>query len=144
MNLLTEVAKTKAYRVTDKRRRILQVIEANAPLTADEIYLHIRQDCQINLSTVYRNIKTLLEMGLIRKILTSEGRAEQYEIADHQCEHSVECVHCGATVNFSGCLFNQMIKTIEAQTDFQVERHNLEIYGVCPQCKGKSKGKASE
>jgi Fur family ferric uptake transcriptional regulator len=136
MNLVTEAKKDKAYRLTTQRRRILQVIEANAPLTADEIYLKVRQDCQVNLSTVYRNIKTLLRMGLVRKILTSESRAEQYEIMDRHCEHSVECVRCGATMNFSCCLFNQMVKTIEAQTDFQVERHCLEIYGVCPRCKG--------
>jgi Fur family ferric uptake transcriptional regulator len=137
MNLVENI-KEKGYRLTPKRKWILQIIEENGPLAVDQIFIKVRERGQVNLSTVYRNINILLGMGLIRKVYVSEGHADQYEIVRRTCEHSVECVHCGATVVFSGCLFNQMIQTIEAQTDFQVNQHRLEIYGVCPKCQKKN------
>lgn len=139
MDLAMENMKEKGYRLTPKRNLILQTIEKGGPLTADQIFIKVRQDCQLNLSTVYRNIIILLRMGLIRKVVAVEGHADQYEIVDEQCEHLVECVQCGAKVGFAGCLFNQMIKSIEAQTDFQVKQHHLDIYGTCPRCKQKNK-----
>lgn len=138
MNLPDEDIKEKEHRLTPKRNLILQAIEADGPLAADQIFMRVRQQCQVNLSTVYRNINILLQMGLIRKVFTAEGHADQYEVVRRTCEHSVECVQCGATVVFSGCLFNQMIHTIEAQTDFQVNQHRLEIYGTCPKCQKKN------
>jgi Fur family ferric uptake transcriptional regulator len=129
-------AKTK-YRLTAKRQRILKIIETDAPLTADQIYLRVRQTGQVNLSTVYRNLKILLEMGLIRKVFAVDGHAEQYETPKDTCEHSVICTKCGATVSFSGCFFGQIINTVENQTDFQIKQHRLEIYGLCPRCKKK-------
>jgi Fe2+ or Zn2+ uptake regulation protein len=138
MNLPAENMKGKGYRLTPKRNWILEVIEEEAPLTADQIFMKVRQHCRVNLSTVYRNINILLKMDLIRKVISVEGHADQYEIAEHNCEHEVKCIQCGATVTFSGCLFNQMVKMIEAQTDFQVKRHHLDIYGTCPRCKGKN------
>lgn len=135
MTLSKEMIKDKGYHLTPKRTEILKAIDEAAPLTAEEILMKVRQQCRVNLSTIYRNINILLEMGLIRKVLLSEGHADQYEIVNHQCKHLVECVHCGATVAFSECLFNQMIKVIETQTNFQIKHHHLEVYGVCPQCK---------
>jgi Fur family ferric uptake transcriptional regulator len=124
-------------RLTAKRRRILDVIRLDAPITADEIYMKVRQDCQINLSTVYRNIHILLQMGLIRKYLTTEGHASQYTIAAKHCQHLLECACCGATVTVTKCFFEQMAKAIEEQTDYLVQGHQLVIYGLCPQCRVK-------
>jgi Fur family ferric uptake transcriptional regulator len=135
MKLSAENLKEKGRRLTTKRKWILQIIEENGPLAVEEIFIKVREGCQVNISTVYRSINILLGMGLIRKVFVSEGHADQYETVKRTCEHSVECVQCGATVIFSGCLFNQMIQTIEAETDFLVNQHRLEIYGICPKCR---------
>jgi len=135
MNLSVENIEEKGRRLTPKRKLVLQAITESGPITADQIFMKVCRQCRVNLSTIYRNINLLLRMGIIRKVAVSRSHADQYELVTHNCEHSVECVNCGATVVFSGCLFNQMIQTIEAQTDFQVKQHRLEIYGTCPRCR---------
>jgi Fur family ferric uptake transcriptional regulator len=139
MNSHRDPGENSDYRLTAKRRRILDVIRMDAPITADDIYMKVRQDCQINLSTVYRNINILLQMGLIQKFLATEGHASQYMITADHCHHLLECACCGATVTVTKCVFDQMAKAIEDQTDYLVQGHQLIIYGLCPQCRVKAR-----
>lgn len=137
MDKQLERFKKSGYRLTQKRFEILEALAEGLSLSADDIMTKISRRCKVNLSTIYRNLNCLLKMGLIRKV-NSLDQADRYELVKHDCQHALECVKCGATVIFSECIFDQMVKEIESKTNYQVKQHHIEIYGTCPTCKTKS------
>jgi Fur family transcriptional regulator, ferric uptake regulator len=129
LNLLKE----NGYKLTRQRCKILKALEVNSSLSADEILAQIHGECSVNLSTIYRNLHILLEMGLIRKA-NNIGQADHFELIRHHCTHALLCLECGEKVLFSECVFDQMLNEIESKTKFKVKHHNFEIYGLCPKC----------
>ena len=128
--------KEHGLKLTKQRYEILGALEDGPPLKAEEICVLVSKHCRINLSTIYRNLNILMRMGLIRKV-NSVDQADQYELVRHNCKHALECLKCGAKVVFSDCIFDQLVKTVEQKTNYQVKKHNLELYGTCPSCMSK-------
>ncbi len=125
--------KEQGYKVTKQRCEILDVLEDSPPLAAEEIFVLVNKHCKVNLSTVYRNLAILQKMGLIRKV-NSLGQADQYELIKNKCKHVIECLKCGNKVVFSECFFDQLVIDIESKTQYKIKKHNLELYGICPDC----------
>jgi Fe2+ or Zn2+ uptake regulation protein len=125
--------KNQGYKLTKQRHEILEALDASPPLVAEEIFNFVKKRCKVNLSTVYRNLAILQKTGLIRKV-NSLGQADQYELVKSNCKHAVECLKCGAKVVFSECFFDQMVKEVESKTHYTIKKHNLELYGTCPNC----------
>lgn len=133
MSEQVDVLREQGYKLTRQRCEILEALEDSPPLMAEEIYHLVRKRCKVNLSTVYRNLGILLRMGLIRKV-NSLCQADHYELVKSNCQHVLECLKCGKKVFYSECFFEQMVNNIEVKTNFKVKKHNLEIYGTCPNC----------
>jgi Fe2+ or Zn2+ uptake regulation protein len=125
--------KEQGFKLTKQRCEILETLEDSPPLMAEEIFRLVNKHCKVDLSTVYRNLSTLQKMGLIRKV-NSLGQADQYELVKNHCKHDLECLRCGAKVVFSECIFDQLVQEIELKTHYKVKKHNLELYGTCPNC----------
>jgi Fur family transcriptional regulator, ferric uptake regulator len=130
-NLLKE----NGFKLTKQRCKILEALEGDVPLSAEEILEQIGQKCKVNLSTIYRNLNILLKMGMVRKV-NSIDQSDHFELVKHHCHHALLCLECGEKVFFSECAFDQVVKEIESKSRFKVKHHNFEIYGLCPKCNG--------
>jgi Fur family peroxide stress response transcriptional regulator len=128
--------KENGYKLTRQRQAILTALAADRPLDAAEIYQRVKKDCRINLSTIYRNLHILLEMGLARKVNSPE-QADRFEPIGRECRHTLSCSQCGVQVTLAKCAFGKLIQGLETQTRFKIDRHHLELFGTCPRC-GKS------
>ena len=85
------------YRLTAPRRKLVDLLlQAEAPLTAEQIYQRARRSkLDANLSTVYRNLATLREMGWLDAVPGTNGeRYYQMHTSDEQ-RMSVLCLDCG-------------------------------------------------
>ncbi len=128
--------KEHGYKLTKPRCLILDALDDSPPLGAEEIFRLINKTQPVNLSTVYRNLSILMKMGLIRKV-NSIGQADQFELVRNHCQHTLECLRCGARVFFTGCVFDQIVREVESETHYRIKKHNLELYGTCPECLNK-------
>jgi Fe2+ or Zn2+ uptake regulation protein len=84
-------------RLTAPRRKLVDLLlQAEAPLTADEIYHRARRArLGANLSTVYRNLATFCDLGWLDVVPGSNGeRYYQVHASDEQ-RLSVLCLDCG-------------------------------------------------
>lgn len=92
---------------------------------------------QIGIATIYRNLKTLLDEGIIQTVnLPGENaRYEAMHAAAHH-HHHFHCVPCDRVFDVEGCPgpMNDM-----APKGFLIERHELTFYGVCADCAAASK-----
>ena len=85
------------YRLTAPRRTLVAILlQAEAPLTADEICRRTRRArAEVDLSTVYRNLAAFCEMGWLDAVPGANGeRYYQVRRAEEQ-SMSVVCLDCG-------------------------------------------------
>lgn len=125
-------------RYTASRRRLVDVLAAaGSPLSINEV---LARAPGLPQSSVYRNLATLEQAGVVVRIGTGDdfGRYELAEpIGDHH--HHLVCTTCGRITDFT------MPEHLEALMDdaalhagetagFRAEAHRLDLLGQCRQC----------
>lgn len=118
---------------TEQRRAIRSAIEqAQGPLRAAEVLEVARQQVPgLGIATVYRNLRTLLETGLLT-VVELPGEPNRYEIAGKKHHHHFRCDACRRVLDIAGCS-----RSIDhaAPRRFEVEGHELVLFGRCPDCR---------
>lgn len=124
-------------RSTRQRAAILDALKgARRPLSSQEV-LDAARDVvpMLGIATVYRNLKALHAAGDIM-LVTLPGEAPRYEMAHaaHEHHHHFQCTQCQRVFDVHGCAgdFSTM-----APPGFLVQGHEITLYGVCAECRGK-------
>lgn len=141
-NLLRE----KGLKVTTQRLAVLTVLsqKADSHLTAEEIYDLVKvENPEIGLATVYRTVQLLLELKIIDRIYLDDGYVRYelgnvFEDEDGHHHHHLICVKCGKVTSFQGDLLEEFEKRMEEQTGFQIQDHDVKLYGYCADCRRKA------
>ena len=98
-----------------------------------------RQGHPVSLTTVYRNLSLLVEADIIRRADWQEtGRqgGSYYErIWGRQHHDHLACSRCGKQVEFSYPAIDLLQDAVAKEYGFTLERHCLELIGICPECK---------
>ncbi|MDD4689323.1 MAG: transcriptional repressor [Eubacteriales bacterium] len=101
--------------------------------TAEEVYEQVKHEIHdISLATVYRNLKQLQELNLIKRLDTGEGEARfDADLSDHS--HFL-CERCGNVYD----LFDELVAPEDIADKlgkgFTVGRKMIYAYGVCDKC----------
>ena len=133
--------KKQGCRTTGPRRALLRLLaETREPLSVPEMHAQVNErgdDDEANLVTVYRFVNLLVEMGLARRIEFGEGfyRYEREESQTGPHHHHMVCQKCGKIEDFDGCDLAHLIGKLEAERGFAVEKHQLEFFGACADCR---------
>ena len=124
-------------RMTNQREIILQELQKSKKhLTADELYTRVKKSMpRISLATVYRNLETLSEAGMIGKLEIS-GRQKRfdYDVSEH--DH-VYCIQCHRVDNIA--LDRSMVSSREFASagGYTITGLRVEFAGICPACRKK-------
>jgi Fur family ferric uptake transcriptional regulator len=129
-----------AFRVTPQRDRVIETFyrHAGEALSAEDIERLVRTESplRVGLATIYRTIEILVDLGVVSRVNTGDGRA-RYQInedAVHQRHHLV-CIRCGQVEEFSAHLLDGVEARILADRGFHVMDHELKFYGLCAICR---------
>lgn len=125
-------------RYTGNRRALVQILaDASQPVAIREI-LGTRGD--LAQSSVYRNLVVLERAGVVRRVQGPDefARYELEEDLTHH-HHHVVCSSCGAVRDFvtSPTLertIQHVVDDASQQTGFALERHSLDLFGLCRGC----------
>jgi Fur family ferric uptake transcriptional regulator len=123
--------------VTRQRDLIAQtVLLADDHLSVEGIRRRLRDKGErVGIATVYRTLDVLLDSGLVRAHDFGEG-FKRYEPMPAQAHHEhLICQRCGRVVEFQNERLERMLLVIADEHAFQHDRHRVEIYGVCRQCR---------
>ena len=106
--------------------------------TVEEIYEMVTKiDSKISKSTVYRNIKILVENGTIEKINMVEG-PDRFDYVQYPHHHAV-CESCGKVFDFEYQFeIEKIAKSIKKQTGVITNVKCIAINGICENCKSKN------
>ncbi len=135
-SLYKELLRREGLKNTKHRNSILNIIEKNAqPVTAEQIYFAlVSQAISINLSSVYRVLNTLVEKHLIIKSSMAGENKAVFELNRFEHKHYVVCTQCKKIVAVPGCPLEEYENKLRDEIGFDVQGHQLELYGVCRDC----------
>ena len=133
----SKLLKEKDIRCTKQRIEILKIIDDNdIPMTAAEIDNELdNKDFKIRLSTIYRNLKHFSDKGVLRK-LNFHGDEKRYELLNGKHHQHLICIKCGEIIPIK-CPLGKYEKDIKNKTNYKIIRHDIEMYGICPNCQEK-------
>ena len=119
-------------RFTRQRTAIYAVVAgAQRPLSPQEILETAQVSVEgLGLATVYRNLKALLEDGAIEAVQLP-GESPRYEPAGLSHHHHFQCTQCARVFDVHACPGD--LQGLAPQ-GFQVQRHELTLYGLCADC----------
>jgi Fur family ferric uptake transcriptional regulator len=89
----------------------------------------------VGMATVYRTLDLLVQSGLVRAHDFGEG-FRRYEPMPAQTHHEhLICERCGRVIEFQNERLERMLPIMADEHGFQHQRHRVEIYGVCRECR---------
>src|SRR5918999_3307606 len=95
---LLDLVRANGGRVTAPRRAILAaLLEADGHVTAEDLTARVQSRLpDVHVSTVYRTLETLADLGVVVHVHLGHGRAV-FHLADDRHQHLV-CDHCGRVI----------------------------------------------
>lgn len=126
--------KEKKLKLTPQRLAVYQYLKSNHDHpSAENIYKALQPDYPtMSLATVYKTLKTLVEIGLVQEINIGEGN---FRYDGNSSEHGhIQCIKCGKVDDLHQIDFSSLNSTVEENTSYKVKWNKLFFYGVCGDC----------
>ncbi len=139
MEKIKELLASTPLKATPQRLAILKEIHKYGHIDLDSIYKNLSKTFpSMSLATVYKNLHTLKENGVIKE-LNVDSQKNKYEIAAQEKHHHLVCKMCGEITDIflDTQQISQQLKNVDG---FDVEYCEVFCYGVCKSCKEKAKG----
>jgi Fur family transcriptional regulator, ferric uptake regulator len=122
------------YRLTPQRELILRAVETLGHATPDEVLAKVReQSSAVNVSTVYRTLEVLEELGLIRHAHLSDRAPTYHSVTGHEHFHLV-CRNCHRIVSVDPEVLEPLNDRLQELHGFVVDVGHLTIFGRCGSC----------
>lgn len=136
------------FRITLAREVILNLLsKTEEHLSAEDIYHRIHaKHPNIGLTTIYRTLDVLANLGLVYRFDFGDKRA-RYELAEgpkgaHHHHHLV-CTGCNRVIDYTDfiddevSLLRETEKGLSQKYNFKINNHLIQFYGLCGNCQSK-------
>lgn len=123
-------------RITDHRIMVVSTIaKIKQPITVYELVEILRKKNNIDQATVYRNLASLHEAGILRRLDFNHGHAH-YELETGRASHNLVCQSCEMVEKIEGVSVEDAVKKMlkKSKKFKNTTTHSIEIYGLCKKC----------
>jgi len=134
-----EYLKDKGDRQSQQRYKILDTfLNQEEHISADELYLIVREKYpEIGYATVYRTLKLIVDAGLAQEVNCGDNvKRFEHKYAHRHHDHLV-CTKCGGIIEVTNKQLEEIQNRLAKEHNFKVERHRLDIFGLCSECRKK-------
>jgi Fur family transcriptional regulator, ferric uptake regulator len=122
------VVRSRGLRLSTTRRLVLEALyRADRPLTADQIA------GDMDIASVYRNLETLEEIGLVRHAHLGHGPGLYTRAAAGPHEYLL-CDACGAVMAVDPEQLEDVRELIRSRFGYEARFTHFPIAGLCPDC----------
>jgi Fur family peroxide stress response transcriptional regulator len=118
---------------THQRQKIYEALVSRpGHYSPEEIYDRVKQDLpSISLATVYKNLKTFVEAGMLREV--SPHHAWRIDGNPHPHHHLV-CTRCRSITDIDVERIDPVKLRGRLPSGFRMEKFSVEIRGICKAC----------
>jgi Fur family transcriptional regulator, ferric uptake regulator len=122
------------YRLTPQRELILRAVQSLGHGTPDEVLAQVRRESSaVNLSTIYRTLEVLEELGLIRHAHLSDRAPTYHSSTGHDHFHIV-CRNCGRVTSVDPEVASGLVARLGEEHGFVPDLGHLTVFGHCLDC----------
>jgi Fe2+ or Zn2+ uptake regulation protein len=136
-NQIINIIKEHELKNTPHRLAILtRISKAKTPVAVHKIIEDLKKKNDIDQATVYRNLSSLEESGVIRRFDFNHGHAH-YELNTEEVSHKIICNNCENMEKINASYFEEALKKlIKKSKKFLVSNSlpSVDIYGLCKNC----------
>ena len=124
------------YRLTPQRQFVLQAVEKLGHATPDEILAEVQsQSTAVNISTVYRTLEVLEELGLVRHLHLTDRAPTYHSVHGGSAHFHLSCRNCGQVISVDEERAAEFVERLRTEAGFEADVAHLTIFGVhVPQC----------
>jgi Fur family transcriptional regulator, ferric uptake regulator len=136
--------RARGLRVSSARRLVLEALfAASGPISVEQIADGLAGKLpRSDLASVYRNLETLEEVGLVRHFHLGHGPG-LYALAGDAREYLV-CDSCGAVLAVDPAEMSTVRSAIRRKFGYEAHFSHFPILGLCANCAGKEAAKPAE
>ncbi len=129
-----ERLRSSGHRLTPQRELVIAAVERLGHATPDEVYAEVRTHSDsINLSTVYRTLELLDELGLIRHAHLTDRAPTYHSARGHEHAHLV-CRECHRLISIDRSEMETALEGLAARHGFSPDYGHLTVFGTCAEC----------
>jgi Fur family ferric uptake transcriptional regulator len=136
-----EVVRRGGLRLTSSRRLVLEaLLTAREPISAEEIADGLGgRMTQSDIASVYRNLETLGDLGLVRHFHAGHGPG-RYVLVGFGDREYLACESCGALQSVEPAALDGVRAQVRALSGFEARFSHFPIVGLCPRCAEQRRG----
>lgn len=104
--------------------------------TVNEIAEQLCGENHISISSIYRNINTLIAEGLIQSHTDGSRKMLYQYMGGNMCHKHIhlKCTNCGQITHLDNSSMDVISTFIEKNNRFNVDKNKTIIYGLCVSC----------
>ena len=137
MTAETQGLKDVGLKITHPRIKIMRILLTSGErhVSAEDVYrLLLANNEEIGLATVYRVLTQFEGAGLVTRH-HFEGGHSVFELSpEHHHDHIV-CIKCGHVEEFADPDIEARQLEVAKRLGFELTDHNLNMYGICADCR---------
>ena len=126
------------FRITPQRQLVLEAVEHLRHGTPEEILIEVQRTASgVNLSTIYRTLEVLEDVGLVTHAHIGHGPPTYHAVDEHVHIHLV-CDRCKKVMSVSSTVAEGFVADLEEQYGFRTDISHVSVHGLCVDCKDRA------
>lgn len=128
--------RSQGYRITPQRQLVLEAVETLRHGTPDELLVEVQKTAAgVNLSTIYRTLEVLEEVGLVSHAHIGHGAPTYHAVEEHAHIHLV-CDECENVISVDVDLAEPFVRALGDGYGFDTDITHFSVHGRCADCRG--------
>jgi Fe2+ or Zn2+ uptake regulation protein len=138
LNFIAICRATGLRRTKPLEQLLVTLRDADRPMTLNELAKSERLTSQCDKATVFRLLQRLAAVGIVRRLGLHERAAYFALLIPGRHQDYLICTECGTIESVNApCPVHQLEKELTKKTGYKNLYHELEFFGVCPECSNK-------
>lgn len=134
-----DVLRQFGYRITPQRQMVLEAINKLGHATPEELCAEVQRSASgVNLSTIYRTIEVLEEVGLVTHTHIGHGAPTYHSVEDDPHIHLI-CDTCGNVESVDVSEADGFVKQLRDKIGFEPDISHFSVRGQCGSCNAREK-----
>jgi Fur family ferric uptake transcriptional regulator len=123
------------FRITPQRQLVLEAVEKLRHGTPEELLVEVQCTATgVNLSTVYRTLEVLEDVGLVTHAHIGHG-PPTYHSVDEDVHIHLVCDRCATVLSVPASVAEEFVSRLDSSYGFRTDISHVSVHGVCESCK---------
>lgn len=129
-----EVLREHGFRITPQRQLVLEAVNVLGHATPEELLTQVQKTAgAVNLSTIYRTLEVLEEVGLVTHAHIGHG-APTYHSVDDEAHIHLVCDTCSSVQSIHADVASVFVELLRDKVGFETDVSHVSVHGQCAKC----------